>query len=155
MLHLESPAHIGAISDTHGELDPRALEALAETDLIVHAGDIGGQHILLALEAVAPVVAVRGNTDHAPWAFDLPDTALFTVGPLRALVVHSVGGLRVPKGVGLVISGHTHRPLVESRGGVLCVNPGSATEPRTQGRARSVALISVGAGVAQARVVTL
>lgn len=154
-MHLEPPVRIGVISDTHGKLDSRALEAFAGVDLIVHAGDVGARGILYELEGVAPVLAVRGNTDHAPWTLGLPDTAVFTVGVLRAMVVHDARGLQVPEGTALVISGHTHRPLVEAHGATLHVNPGSATEPRGQDRVRTVAIVSIEEQAPQARIITL
>ena len=63
---------VGVISDTHGLMRPAALAALAGSDLIVHAGDIGGPDILAALARIAPVTAVRGNNDWADWARDVP-----------------------------------------------------------------------------------
>ena len=59
---------LGVISDTHGLLRPEALDALRGSDLIIHAGDVGKPEILKRLREIAPVVAVRGNVDTAPWA---------------------------------------------------------------------------------------
>ncbi|MDH4028687.1 MAG: metallophosphatase family protein, partial [Nitrospirota bacterium] len=59
---------LGIISDTHGLLRPEAVEALQGSDLIIHAGDVGGPSILDELGRTAPVVAVRGNMDGEEWA---------------------------------------------------------------------------------------
>jgi putative phosphoesterase len=120
---------IGLISDTHGLLRPSALAALAGAELIVHAGDIGGPEILDALRAIAPVTAVRGNNDHAPWARHVPETAVVTAGGVSMLVIHDLAGLAVDParhGHRVVVSGHSHKPRHEVRDGVHYVNPGSA-----------------------------
>jgi uncharacterized protein len=116
---------IGLISDTHGLLRPEALRALAGSSLIVHAGDVGKPEILDALRSIAPVVAVRGNVDTAPWAADLPETA--TTGSIY--VLHDVHRLALdPRAAGFraVVSGHSHKPGAIERDGVLYINPGSA-----------------------------
>lgn len=120
---------IGLISDTHGLLRPSALDALAGADLILHAGDIGGPEILDGLRAIAPVTAVRGNNDHAPWARHVPETAVVTAGRVSLFVLHDLAGLAVDPvrdGHRVVVSGHSHRPGHEVRDGVHYVNPGSA-----------------------------
>jgi putative phosphoesterase len=139
---------IGLVSDTHGLLRPEMLAALRGVDRIVHAGDIGDRAILQALEALAPVTAVRGNNDRGvSWA-DVPDQALLDLGATRLLVIHDLTQLRqVPAGVGVVVSGHSHQPAVEHRRQVLFVNPGSAG-PRRFRLPVTVALLTVaGAGV--------
>jgi hypothetical protein len=120
---------IGLISDTHGLLRPEALAFLRGCDHIVHGGDIGGQHILDALAAIAPVTAVRGNNDTGMWARDVPETALIELGGVRFYAIHDLAQLAIdPVGAGVrvVVSGHSHRPLAQERDGVLYVNPGSA-----------------------------
>ncbi|MDM0107350.1 metallophosphoesterase family protein [Variovorax sp. J22R24] len=120
---------IGLISDTHGLLRPEALAFLQGCDHIVHGGDIGSQRILDDLAAIAPVSAVRGNNDAAPWAEAVPDTALIEVGGLRLYAIHDLADLRIDpaaEGVRVVVSGHSHRPLAQMRGDVLYINPGSA-----------------------------
>jgi putative phosphoesterase len=116
---------VGLISDTHGLLRPEALRALEGSDLILHAGDVGSPSILGALRAIAPVVAVRGNVDTAPWAAALPETA--AAGEI--FILHDVKQLALdPRSSGFraVVSGHSHQPEAIERGGVLYVNPGSA-----------------------------
>jgi putative phosphoesterase len=120
---------VGLISDTHGLLRPQALAALRGSDLIVHAGDIGDVAILDALRAIAPVTAVRGNNDRGDAYRGLPDTDVLEVGEALIYVIHDVNELDVdPAAAGFhaVVSGHSHRPSVGTRDGVLYVNPGSA-----------------------------
>jgi uncharacterized protein len=120
---------VGVISDTHGLLRPQALAALAGVDAIVHAGDIGAPEVLTELGRIAPVTAVRGNNDRATWADGIPDIALLDVGDARLYVLHDRHELTInpaEAGVAAVISGHSHRPHIEERDGVLFVNPGSA-----------------------------
>jgi putative phosphoesterase len=120
---------VGLISDTHGLVRPQALEALAGVDLILHAGDIGKPEVLTALKAVAPVVAIRGNNDTAPWAKPLPDTKLIRVADTQLYLIHNVNELAcdpVTCGFQVIISGHSHKPSISMRDGVLFVNPGSA-----------------------------
>lgn len=119
---------IGVVSDTHGLVRPEALHRLKGVDRIVHAGDIGSRDVLLALEAIAPVTAVRGNNDRDAWARAIPETALVEVGRVRLYVLHDVKTLAVdPRAAGLdaVIAGHSHRPSQVERDGVLFLNPGS------------------------------
>lgn len=139
---------VGLISDTHGLLRPGAVEALAGSELIVHAGDIGGPDILAALARIAPVTAVRGNNDHAPWARDVPHTACAAAGDVSIYVVHDLAELDVdPARAGhrVVVSGHSHRPKHEIRDGVHYVNPGSAG-PRRFTLPIAVARLEIDAG---------
>ena len=120
---------IGLISDTHGLVRPEALLALRGSDLIIHAGDVGGPEVLEALRSVAPLIAVRGNNDTEPWADRLKGTETVEVGDVLIHVLHDVRALALdPSKAGFraVISGHSHRPSLEERRGVLYLNPGSA-----------------------------
>ena len=120
---------IGLISDTHGLLRPEALAALQGASQIIHAGDAGTPEVLAALQAIAPVSAVRGNVDRGEWAQALPITRVIEVGGLLLYCLHDLGDLDLdPAAAGLaaVISGHSHQPRIERRGGVLFINPGSA-----------------------------
>lgn len=119
---------VGLVSDTHGLLRPEALEALRGVELIVHAGDVGAGAVLERLAEIAPVAAIRGNNDRGSWADALPQTRVVEVGDTLLYVVHDVAELEldpVAAGFHVVVSGHSHRPRVDRRGGVLFVNPGS------------------------------
>jgi uncharacterized protein len=123
------PTQVGLISDTHGLLRGEALRALHGSELIVHAGDVGKPEILEALSEVAPVVAVRGNVDTAPWASMLPETAVAAAGPVMIYVLHDAHALDldpVAAGFHIVVSGHSHKPLRTERASVWYINPGSA-----------------------------
>jgi len=120
---------IGLISDTHGLLRPEAVEALRESELIIHAGDVGKPEILEELRKIVPVVAVRGNVDTAPWSMALPDTAVADAGSVLIYVLHDANALDLnPAAAGfhIVVSGHSHKPGKTERNGVLYINPGSA-----------------------------
>ena len=123
------PQKIGLISDTHGLLREQALRALAGADRIIHAGDVGTPEILESLRQIAPVIAVRGNIDTAPWANTLPVTAVVETSGPTIYVLHDLHQLDLkpaPVGFGIVISGHSHKHGREERDGVLYINPGSA-----------------------------
>ncbi len=120
---------VGVISDTHGLIRPEALAALAGVERILHAGDVGAPEVLDALAGIAPVVAVRGNNDTGPWAKRLRAVETVDAFGARIHVLHDVKELGLdPAAAGLsaVIAGHSHRPGIEERGGVLFMNPGSA-----------------------------
>lgn len=136
---------IGVISDTHGQLRPEAEHALQGSDLILHAGDVGDPRILEALERIAPVFAVHGNTDYGALRAALPRSVVVDLGapdgriadgpgapeprgPL-AYIHHGDRELELDPeaaGIAMVVSGHTHKPLNERWGRVLYLNPGSA-----------------------------
>jgi uncharacterized protein len=120
---------IGLISDTHNLLRPEAKRALAGVDRIVHAGDICGTGVLDELREIAPVVAVRGNNDRGSWANSIQVSTAIEVGGVSIYVLHDINELDLDlkaAGFRVVISGHSHRPLVQDKHGVLFVNPGSA-----------------------------
>lgn len=120
---------IGIISDTHGLLRPEAEQRLAGVDHIIHAGDIGRPEIIDHLRAIAPVTAIRGNIDGAEWAKAYPATQTVELGGRRFHVVHDVHDLTIDpaaEDIDMVISGHSHRARIETRNGVVYLNPGSA-----------------------------
>jgi uncharacterized protein len=120
---------IGLISDTHGLLRPRAAAALAGVCRIFHAGDVGKPEVLSALSSIAPVTAVRGNNDNGGWAQKLPYTATTVIAGHIVHMRHILEGFAagpVQEDPDVIVSGHTHSPLIESRGGILYINPGSA-----------------------------
>ncbi|WP_024508892.1 metallophosphoesterase family protein [Bradyrhizobium sp. ARR65] len=120
---------VGVISDTHGLLRPEAVQRLAGVAQIIHAGDIGRPEIIAELRRIAPVIAIRGNVDTAHWAECYPDTRMVKLGGRSIYVLHDIHQLQLDpasSGVDVVISGHSHRPRIETIGGVLYLNPGSA-----------------------------
>jgi putative phosphoesterase len=154
----KSPQYVvGVISDTHGLVRPEAIEKLRGCDLIVHCGDIGALAVLDALRAVAPVRAVRGNNDKGPWASELPTDDVIEVGSHTLYVIHDFGELSLePAAAGFtaVLSGHSHRPFVEQRKGVLFINPGSAG-PRRFSLPVAVARLVLAPGHCDARIIDL
>lgn len=120
---------IGVISDTHGLLRPQALGELRGSQAIVHAGDVGREEILYELERIAPVTVVRGNIDTSAWARKLPASNVLQIAGTSLYVIHNIDELDLDPaaaGFSAVIFGHSHRPLIEKRGGILFFNPGSA-----------------------------
>lgn len=120
---------IGILSDTHGLLRPEAVARLDGVDHILHAGDIGRPEVIEALRRLAPVTAVRGNVDREPWAAAYPKTARLTLAGRTILLLHDRATLALDPaaaGIEIVVSGHSHQPKVETRDGVLYLNPGSA-----------------------------
>lgn len=120
---------VGLIADTHGLLRPEAVAALAGSDLIIHCGDVGGPHVIEALAELAPVIAIRGNVDRGAWADPLPETTTAEVESRRIYVLHDLKQLNIDPaadGYHAVVCGHSHKPMIDTRDGVLYVNPGSA-----------------------------
>jgi putative phosphoesterase len=145
---------IGVVSDTHGYVDPRLLAALAGVDAILHAGDVGGTHVVEALAAVAPLHAVYGNNDEKLGGLGLPFRIDVTLGGALFHVVHQLPHATPPQGAAAVVYGHSHRPAIEQRGAVIYLNPGAA------GRAgfhslQTFALLDVDRGRIEARIVEL
>jgi uncharacterized protein len=120
---------IGVISDTHGLLRPEAEQQLAGVAHIIHAGDVGRPNVVDGLRRIAPVIAIRGNVDQGQWAENYPDTQMIRLGGRSIYVLHDLHELQLDPvlcGIEVVISGHSHRPLIETISGVLYLNPGSA-----------------------------
>jgi putative phosphoesterase len=119
---------IGLISDTHGLLRPEARAFLIGCDYIIHGGDIGGREILDEVALIAPLIAVKGNNDTQPWAARLRETELIRTGNIFVYVIHNLAKLDIDPGAAgarVIVSGHSHKPSIEERGGILYVNPGS------------------------------
>lgn len=148
---------VGVISDTHGLLRPEAVAALQGCERIVHAGDIGSREILDQLQAIAPLSVVRGNNDlEAAWAVGLPDLLRFDLDGWQTLLVHDIADVPVEleAGVRLVITGHSHKPLIEWRGERLYLNPGSAGRRRFK-LPVTLALLEINTMAAEARLIHL
>ncbi|MEI5998696.1 metallophosphoesterase family protein [Paraburkholderia bengalensis] len=150
-------SRIGLISDTHNLVRPEALAWLAGCDAIVHAGDICNQAVLDALGRIAPLTVVRGNNDTGDWAASIPPHATLDVQQVKILVVHDIAD--VPRnvreeGARVVVTGHSHKPLVVERDGLLLVNPGSAG-PRRFKLPISVGMLTVDGANVEATLHTL
>jgi uncharacterized protein len=148
---------LGIISDTHGLLRWEAEAALAGVDHIIHAGDVGTPEILERLRRIAPVTAVRGNNDKGSWADPLPATAIVDICGQRLYVVHDIAMLDidpVADRIAAIIAGHSHKPAVSEKDGVLFLNPGSAG-PRRFNLPVAVAKLIVDQGAIRAEICNL
>ncbi|MFK3774241.1 metallophosphoesterase family protein [Pseudomonas sp. NPDC089406] len=148
---------IGVISDTHGLLRPEAVAALQGCALIVHAGDIGKPEVLDALQSIAPLQVVRGNNDLGlAWAEGLADELRFSIEGWQVLLVHDIADVPqcLDDAVQVVITGHSHKPLIEWRAGHLYLNPGSAG-PRRFKLPVTLAVVEVSAAEFRPELVTL
>ena len=132
-MNTEGEIQIGVISDTHGLLRPEALFALAGSDHIIHAGDIGEPAILDKLTDIAPLTAVRGNVDHGAWAKKIPGINVLEVGGVSIYIIHNLQELDLKpeaSGFAALVYGHSHVAKREIKNGVLYFNPGSAGPKR-------------------------
>jgi putative phosphoesterase len=147
---------IGVISDTHGLLRPEAAASLEGVDLILHAGDVGSAEVIQNLQTLAPVIAVRGNNDKGEWASGLPEWEVAQVGPVSIYLIHDLKEMDIsPSGTfEVVVSGHSHKPAVETRRGVVFVNPGSAG-PRRFSLPVTIARIKVSGSEIETEIVDL
>ncbi len=148
---------LGVIADTHGLLRPEAIAVLQGAAIIIHAGDVGKPEILTTLRAIAPVYAVRGNVDKGAWAVALPATEVVPYGDYQIYVLHDRKELDLTPAVAgfhAVISGHSHQPSIETRDGVLYLNPGSAGPRRFQ-LPVTVSKLSIVDGALQAEIINL
>lgn len=148
---------IGVISDTHGLLRPEAVARLQGVAHILHAGDIGRPEVIEELEKLAPVTAVRGNVDLGDWAEAFPETATLQCAGRRLYLLHDVKQLALDpaaEGYDVVVSGHSHKPRVETVDGVLHLNPGSAG-PRRFSLPIALAILVLGPDALKAEVLEI
>jgi putative phosphoesterase len=153
---------VGLISDTHGKLRPAIFDHFRDVDHILHAGDIGAPDLLAALEAIAPITAVWGNTDGFDIRQHVPERAERELGSRRILVIHGHQfGSPTPAalaaalpGFDILLFGHTHRPALEQIGSTLIVNPGAAGPPRFNLRP-SIAILELQADRANVQFIDL
>jgi putative phosphoesterase len=128
--HIRSNSYtIGVISDTHGLLRPEVMKSFRGVDLILHAGDVGDPEVIDHLESVAPVVVVRGNMDYGSWAEQLPVSKSLVIDKAKLFLIHDIEWIDrqiVLQGYQVIITGHTHRPLIDDQHRALFFNPGSA-----------------------------
>ncbi|UUY09169.1 metallophosphatase family protein [Pseudomonas sp. J452] len=148
---------IGLISDTHGLLRPEALAALQGCEQLIHAGDIGKPEILEALRELAPLTVVRGNNDKDDaWAAAIPGSAVLRSAGVGIYVSHELADVPepLPADIQVVVTGHSHKPLIAERDGVLYINPGSAG-PRRFKLPISVGLLHLDAGAVRGELIEL
>jgi putative phosphoesterase len=147
---------VGAISDTHGLLRPEVLKLFRSADLILHAGDIGDPQVLEQLTVLAPTMAVRGNNDKGEWARHVPESRKIEVGGISIFMIHDIKEITASRrsGADIIVSGHSHKPSIERRDGVLYLNPGSAG-PRRFKLPISVARITINKSQVTARLIEI
>lgn len=149
---------IGVVSDTHGLLRPQIAPVLAGVERVLHLGDVGDASILRVLEKIAPVTAVRGNVDRSGPCGRLPETDVLLLEGHYIYMLHDIGTLHLDPAAAkfsAVLYGHSHKPSVERRKGVLYFNPGSCGPRRFQ-LPVTVGLLTVEDGAApEARVIDL
>lgn len=153
---------LGIISDTHGLLRPEVFEHFAGVEHVLHAGDVGPADLLVELEAIAPVTAVWGNTDGWEIRQRCPEVAQLELAGVRIVVLHGHQlGSPTPEKVaakypeaGLVVFGHSHKPVIRRAGSVLAVNPGSAG-PRRFGTMPTLVLATLAEGGIDAELIKL
>ncbi len=120
---------VGILSDTHNLLRPEAVQILSDSDLIIHAGDIGSIEIINELSKIAPVHAVRGNNDKDDWAEKFPISDVFEVSGKFIYLIHDINEIDldpIAAEIDVIVSGHSHKPDVFNRDRILFINPGSA-----------------------------
>jgi len=146
---------LGIVSDTHGMIHPRVFDYLEGVDMMLHAGDIGGEDIIAELEAIAPVTAVFGNVDLFPLTERCKAKEILEINGKKIYLTHRVyeGSYRIPLAMkdisdirpDIVVFGHTHRQYAEFEDGILFFNPGSAGQQRP-GTRMGVGIISLEGG---------
>lgn len=155
---------VGVLSDTHGLFDEKLVGLFFGVDLILHAGDVCGQHVLDRLASIAPVRAVSGNNDTGALSLDAPEWRTEDLAGYRILILHQLGKPEHPSPVAsrliaarrpdIVVSGHSHQGRVDVRQGMLFLNPGGAGRKRFR-LLRSAALLSLAPREAKATLFSL
>ena len=153
---------LGIISDTHGLLRAQVFEVFEGVEHILHAGDVGPSELLDELAAIAPVTAVWGTTDDWDVRGRVPEVAEIELAGVRIVVLHGMQlGSPTPENAaaaythaGLVVFGHSHKPVIRQVGSTLAVNPGSAGGQRFRGPV-TCALADLAGGTVTARLVEL
>jgi hypothetical protein len=148
---------VAIVSDTHGLLRPQAKIFAGTCDYVIHGGDIGSKAILDQLSALAPLFAVKGNNDRQAWAAHLPETEMIRIGGVFVYIIHDIAQLDIEPhaaGVQVIVSGHSHKPSIDERDGILYINPGSCG-PKRFTQPISMAEMIVGGTRVRARTVEL
>lgn len=148
---------IGIISDTHGLLRREVFQIFSDCEHILHAGDIGKDEVIAELNTIAPVTAIRGNVDLQAWARKYPETLSVDLAGRTFYLIHNLSELQInptDENIDVVVSGHSHKPLIEEHNGVLHLNPGSAG-PRRFSLPIAVALLHVDENNLQTEIVEI
>jgi len=149
---------LGVVSDTHGLLRPEVAPALEGVEYILHLGDVGNPAILKSLKGIAPVTAIRGNVDRTGPCSKLPETEVLLFEGHYIYLLHDIGTLHLDPAAArfsVVLYGHSHKPNISQRKGVLYFNPGSCG-PRRFELPVSVGLLTLNKGVPpQAQILNL
>lgn len=156
---------LGILSDTHGHLPVQVHSLFAEVDAILHAGDIGNDNILLELQTIAPVIAVRGNMDRSGATASYQDFLVTSFDGVPFLLVHDLGfpptviKKRIQEMIRkyapqVVVFGHTHKPYLRYLGNILYFNPGSAMSGRA-GKPESVGILEIHHSQVEAAIIPL
>ena len=148
---------VGVISDTHGLLRPEAVAALRDAEHILHAGDVGDIAIVEQLRELAPLTVIRGNIDRRGPCAQLPATEWVQLAGHSLYLLHNLDDLDLnpaAAGISVIVSGHSHKPNVQWRSGVLYFNPGSAG-PRRFSLPVSVGFLEIDDAGVQAKIVSL
>jgi len=134
---------VGLISDTHIPARAKAIpdkvfKIFQDACLIIHAGDLTRLSVLEELEQMAPVFAVYGNMDTRDVKEKLPMVNSVDVYDWKIGMTHSLNyffrtsrfkDIVEKRGFHVFVSGHTHRPSLKYKDGMLLINPGSPTNP--------------------------
>jgi putative phosphoesterase len=153
----QHPTAVGILSDTHGLLRPEVITSFKGVDLILHAGDVGDPEVMDGLESLAPLVVVRGNMDYGSWADQLPVSRSLCIAKTNLFLIHDLELIEPQfelKHYQVIITGHTHRPLIEKQGNVLFFNPGSAGHQR-RGHAVTIGKLILYNGQLDAQLISL
>jgi len=124
---------LGIVSDTHGLIRPEVFPALEGVDHILHMGDVGKASVLDELARIAPVTAIRGNTDREGPTAELPETDVYLAEGHYIYMLHDLATLHLDPAAGkfaAVLFGHSHVPNYSTKRGVLYFNPGSCGPKR-------------------------
>ncbi len=141
------PIKVAVIADTHLKTMkkplPRILyQSLVGVDAIFHCGDIQHQDLLSELEGIAPVYVVKGNGDREGTLVNLQEKRIVEINGYKIGIFHGHGehGKTIDRAfnsfrhedVDIILFGHSHQPLLQTKSGIMMLNPGSPTMKRRE-----------------------
>jgi len=149
---------IALISDTHGVVTRALIETVSGVNMIIHAGDLGSKEIFTRLSDVAPVIAVSGNVDRwNVWNKLLPDEETIEVDGIYIYVAHILENISISlksAGIDVVVFGHTHIPSIGHEAGIIYINPGSPTLPRS-GAGSTIGMLEINNGQIKSEIIKI